>query len=139
MVDDVSDAELLAYLDEMLPDARAVVVERLLRNSAPLRARAAALNEQRDQGGRSLGEIWRRFRLSCPSRSEMASHVLGVLDTAASDYVRFHLEIVGCPMCQANCDDLNSLQANLRDSGSAQTRRERFFESSAGLLNRRDE
>ncbi len=132
-----TDAELLAYVEEMLPAHRAAAVEQLLRDSSELRERAAELIRQRDQGGRTVGEIWRRHRLSCPSRSELSSLVLGVLDPELADYIHFHIEQVGCRVCEANLDDLREAHAALQQSTSQTTRRDRIFESSAGILRNR--
>lgn len=131
MTGDFSDDELLTYLDEMLPVDRAAELERALRASDPLRQRLAALIRRRDQGGHTVGEIWRRQRLSCPSRSELGSYVLGALDDGLAGYIEFHLRVVGCRVCQANLDDLRRTQ---EEAGASYSRRQKFFESSAGRL-----
>src|SRR5688572_2801692 len=102
---DYSDGELLAYLDELLPADRASVVERTLRDSAALRQRAALLARRRDQGGHTVGEIWRRYRLSCLTRSQLGAYLLGTLDPAHAEYVEFHVRTVGCRLCSANLHD----------------------------------
>ncbi|MEZ6065562.1 MAG: hypothetical protein R3B90_07575 [Planctomycetaceae bacterium] len=129
----ITDEELLAFLDEMLSVERAVEVEAALRGSSELAHRAALLRRLHDDSLHSVGEIWRRRQLSCPARAELGNYLLGVLDTAEADYVEFHLHQVGCRTCNANCDDLRS--ATL-DAAGAQSRRERYFESSAGGLRR---
>ena len=48
------------------------------------------------------------------------------------DYVEFHLQTVACPYCQANLADLQARQADAE--AHVQQRRRRFFQSSAGLL-----
>lgn len=132
---DPSDEELRAYLDEMLPAERSAAVEKLLRDRADLRQRAALLARHRDQGGHSLGEIWRRHRLSCPSRHELGNYVLGVAPPDFADYVTFHLNVIACRLCLANLEDL---QRELEDSDADRPHRERrYFESSAGLLRSR--
>jgi hypothetical protein len=130
-----SDDELLAFLDEQLPVERASSLETLLRDSSDMRQRLAALIRRRDQGGHTVGEIWRRNRLSCPTRSTLGSHLLGVLDDSLSQYVEFHLKTIGCRLCNAVVTELEEA----RQPQSANThRRKRYFESSAGLL-RNDE
>lgn len=125
-----SDDELLAYLDEMLAVERAAECEVQLRSSAELRQRVQLLMRRRDQGGHTIGEIWRRERLSCPTRSELGSWLLGTLDEAPADYLEFHLQVIGCRACAANLDDLRQSQA----AGGAVERRQKIFESSAGTL-----
>jgi len=126
-----TDDELCAYLDEMLPVERMTAVENALRSSEPLRQRAAALNRRRDQGVHSVGEIWRRHRLSCPSRAQLGSFLLGTLDAPMSQYIDFHIRSIGCRLCAAN---LRDLEAASRSADDAPQRRRRFFESSAGTL-----
>ena len=126
-----SDAELEAYLDEALPVERMTRVEAALRADETLASRLTAINGRRDAGLHSLGEIWRRHRLTCPTRSELGSYLLGALPAAHVAYVRFHLEVVGCRCCLANHDDLKR-QAGADEA--APRRRRKYFASSAGYL-----
>ena len=101
------------------------------RRSDSLRQRLAAMNRRRDVGMHSVGEIWRRNRLSCPTRTQLGSFLLGTLNTDLTSYIDFHIRSVGCRICAANLHDLE--QAS-RSSNEAPERRRRFFESSAGTL-----
>jgi hypothetical protein len=130
-----SNAELEAFLDESLPVERMAAIELALRESDELQQQLAAINGRRDAGVHSLGEIWRRQRLSCPSREQLGSYLLGVLADDAADYVKFHLETVGCRYCGANAADL-AAQQSAADSEEVQRRRQRYFQSSAGYLRR---
>ena len=78
----LTDAELLAYLDEALPADTMADVERWLRGDTAGLARVASLSARRDAGVHSLSEIWRRHHLSCPSRQEWGSYLLGGLPPA---------------------------------------------------------
>jgi anti-sigma factor RsiW len=127
-----SQAELEAYLDEALPAEQMAPIEQALRSDRNLVRQLAAINARRDAGVHSLGEVWRRHRLSCATREQLGSYVLGVLSKEAADYLAFHLEVIGCRVCRANLADLQKQQA---ESGeSAQTRRRKYFQSSAGYL-----
>jgi len=126
-----SDDDLLAYLDEMLPADRMTVVEADLRSNEALRLRVAALARRRDHGVHSVGEIWRRLRLSCPTRNQLGSFLLGTLNPTVSDYIEFHLRSIGCRICAANLDDL---ERSMKSGTETTDRRRRFFESSAGHL-----
>lgn len=126
-----TDRELTAWLDELLPAKRMVEFETQLRSDTALQARVAQLIRHRDQGGNSIGEIWQRARLSCPTRTEMGSYLLGTLNPDAVAYIDFHLNTVGCRVCQAN---LHDLEEQSTQSDQVPGRRRRFFESSAGLL-----
>src|SRR5438045_8460449 len=106
MPDDFTDIELLAFLDEGLLVERMAAIENALRQSAELRTRTATLRQQRDSTGHSVGEIWRRERLSCPTRHQLGSYLLDALPAELAQYVQFHLETVGCGYCAANLDDL---------------------------------
>lgn len=132
MGDDFTDAELLAYFDEGLPVERMAAVENVLRASADLQKRAAGLRQQRDVQGHSVGEIWRRGRLSCPTRHQLGSFLLEALPADLARYIRFHLETIGCRYCAANLDDLREA-AGQRSTETAR-RRQKYFESSAGYV-----
>ena len=75
-----SDAELAAYLDEALAPEAMAEFERAARDDAALLARLAEVSARRDAGVHSLGEIWRRHRLSCPTREQWGSYLLGTLE-----------------------------------------------------------
>lgn len=130
---DIADAELLAWLDEDLPSARMSDIETQLRASIELQQRAARLISQRDQGTITVGEVWRRHHLSCPTRHELGSYLLQASDAGTSDYIRFHLQTIGCRTCQANIEDLQQAQATAPETIE---RRQRIFASSVSRLKR---
>jgi hypothetical protein len=130
----VADLEL--YLDEALPAEEMARIEQALRTDRRWAERLVAINARRDSGVHSLGEIWRRHRLSCPTRQQLGSYLLGTLAREWHHYVLFHLETVGCRYCQANLADLKRQQAESFEA--VQTRRRKYFQSSAGYLRRSD-
>jgi hypothetical protein len=123
---------LNAYLDDALSDSETAQVEQVLRESEALRRLLRNLIHERDRGEHSIGAIWRRQRLSCPTREQLGSYLLQVLEPALQDYIDFHLKTIACPYCLANLADLDALQREPAPRGQA--RRRRFFESSAGYL-----
>lgn len=130
-----TQTQLEAYLDEALPPADMALMEAELRSRPDLLQELAAINARRDAGVHSLGEIWRRNRLTCLSREQLGSYLLGALDEDQSAYIKFHLEVVGCRFCQANHDDLCREQ---EESGeSARRRRSKYFQTSAGHLRKK--
>jgi hypothetical protein len=137
MSDEFTSAELEAYLDEVLPIERMAEIEMALRKDAALGKRLAATNGRRDAGVHSIGEIWRRHRLSCPPREQLGSYLLGVLPAEAADYVTFHVKEIACRYCAASLEDLRSQQA-ANQAGQIDERRKRYFQSSAGYLRRED-
>lgn len=99
------------YLNDALPDTELVRVEKALRESAGLRTTLAEVLDQEDRGEHTAGAIWRRERVSCPTRDQLGGFLLGAGDQDLLDYVRFHLDVIGCPYCQANLDDLRKLKS----------------------------
>jgi hypothetical protein len=130
---DFSNTELEAFLDESLPVERMSAIEEALRKDERLQKRLAEINGRRDAGVHSLGEIWRRHRLSCPPRDQLGSYLLGVLPRKAKDYVDFHLERIECRFCQASIADLRAQQSKA-EADVAERRRQKYFQSSVGHL-----
>lgn len=128
-----TDEELLAYADERLAVDRCAVVEKQLRSDDALGSRLLELLSGRDQGAHSVGELWRRNRLSCPPRAVWAAYVDGRLGDGLTQYLKFHAETVGCRVCAANLADLE-LRDNAED---AERRTRKIFQSSAGNLGKR--
>jgi RNA polymerase sigma factor (sigma-70 family) len=87
-------------------------------------ARLRELAEQQDPSGKLLAaiaagaesgeasldiplqQVWREARVSCPARHWLARLVVGSLAAGPRDFVRFHVEEMGCPWCAANLEDL---------------------------------
>lgn len=137
MSDTFTDAELSAYLDEDLPQDRMASIEVALRADSSLSDRLTAIVGRRDAGLHSLGAIWRRERLSCPTREQLGSLLLEVLEDSHADYIRFHLSTIGCRVCNASLEDLRNQHAIAEDSAVTESRRRKYFQSSAGYLSRR--
>lgn len=129
-------AELESYLDEALSPVEMAAVEVALRDQPELLRELADIHHRRDAGVHSLGEMWRRHRVSCPSREQLGSHLLGALPEADTQYIVFHLERVGCRYCRANLADLENKQKEAVEAVAV--RRRRYFQSSAGYLRRPD-
>ena len=128
----LTQANLEAYLEEALPADEMAAIETELRNRPELLERLTAIHARRDNGQHSVGEIWRRHRLSCPTREQLGSFLLEALPTEHSSYIRFHLETIGCRYCQSNLSDLREQQAETTEITT--TRRTRYFQSTAGHL-----
>jgi hypothetical protein len=127
-------SDLEAYLDEALPAEEMARLEKALRDDPALLHRLTAVHSRRNSGIHSLGEIWRRHRVSCPTRQQLGSYLLKALPDDLADYVAFHVEVVGCRFCRANLGDLEAQLAE--DQKAVQTRRRKYFQSSAGYLRR---
>ena len=125
-----TDAELVAFLDEALSDERSTLLETQLRDDEQLRERLIAVRGRETAGLHTLGAIWRRSRLSCPSREEMGQYLLETLTDEQAEYIRFHLETAECRYCAANLADLQSA----RQGDQRSVRRRKYFQTSAGYL-----
>jgi hypothetical protein len=129
----IDDVALRDYLADALPPEAQARVEKALRESAELRARLEDVRQDRgDLGLHSLGAIWRRARLTCPTRQQLGSALLDALDPALASYITFHVEVIECPFCQANLADLKAKTA--QPSTATQQRRNRILKSSQHLL-----
>jgi hypothetical protein len=124
---------LLAYLDDTLSDAETAQIEQALRESEELRQRLQEAMGCADRGEHSLGAIWRRERLTCPTRDQLGSYLMeGVLDEVQQDYIDFHLKTIGCAYCLANLADLQA--AHQEPAPQAKERRRRLIKASATYL-----
>jgi len=136
-MNEFSDTQLEAYLDEGLTLEQSAQIEASLRagdaNANQMGERLMTLVGRRDAGIHSLGAVWREHRLSCPTRSQLGSYLLGILVPSHADYVRFHIEAIGCRPCIASLSDLREQQAAIQESEIA-SRRQKYFQSSAGYL-----
>ncbi len=134
MSEPITSNDLEAFLDEALPPEEMARIEQALRRDRNLMRRLTAICSRRDAGSHSLGAIWRRHRVTCPTRQQLGGFLLGALSEEQAAYIRFHLDVVGCRYCQANLFDLE--RQHQESPQTAQKRRRRYFESSAGYLRR---
>ena len=125
-------SDLEAYLDEALPPDEMAQIEKVARNDPALIKQLASIQARRSAGLHSLGDIWRRHRLSCPTREQLGSFLLGTLSEAAASQIAFHVEVAGCRYCRANLADLQSQRTEADQA--VQARRRKYFQSSASHL-----
>ncbi len=78
----------------------------------------------------TVARVWRERRLTCLKRSTLQAHLLGVLEDPWLSYTQFHLDVVGCPMCLANLQDLEEEEVAEGRPRAA----EHIFTSSVGFL-----
>ncbi len=138
MTREFTNQELEAYLDEDLTSLEMTQLEDSLRDEsqAPqLIDRLTSINRRRDSGVHSLGEIWRNHRVSCPTREQLGSYLLGVASKEEGDYLEFHIHRLGCRQCEANMEDLKSRRQKTEKEES-KVRQRKYFQTSAGYLKR---
>ena len=129
----IDDETLRAYLADDLPAEDLARVEKALRDSSELRGQLESVRQNRDDASLyTLGAIWRRTRLTCPSRQQLGSLLLDILEPDLADYLIFHIEVVECPFCQANLADLKGKTEAA--TPAIQSRHARFLNSSRHLL-----
>ncbi len=129
----IDDAMLRDYLADALAAEQSARVEKALRGARP--APRPARERPTESGRRPvlLGAIWHRSRMTCPSRQQLGSFLLDALDPELASYLTFHLEVIECPFCRANLDDLKA-QSQTAVAGSAKSRQRRIFQASQPLL-----
>ena len=132
MSHEISQADLEAYLDEGLPPDEMSAIEEAMRNDDAVREKLAMIHGRRDAGIHTLGEIWRRYRLTCPSREQLMLFLDKRLSDEESTYVRFHLEQVHCRLCVASFEDI-SISRQDEDEDTA-SRRQRLLDRSSTYL-----
>jgi hypothetical protein len=129
----IDDDALRGYLAETLSPEASARVEKALRESSELRARLEDVRKNRNESGlHTLGAIWRRGRLTCSSRQTWGGYLLDTLDPEHAEYLRFHLEVIGCPFCHANLADLRAKSE--ASAPSSKNRQKRIYSSSRHLL-----
>ena len=137
MNDDFSQADYEAYLDEALPPDVMTAIEDKLRENPELGQQLRAIYNRRDAGIHTLGEIWRRHRLSCPTRGEIEKFLDGELAEDHLDYIKFHLEQIKCRLCVASHEDLQLQREHAETEPGSVYRRQRFLEKSSTYLRRK--
>ncbi|MHC5543607.1 hypothetical protein ACYOEI_35735, partial [Singulisphaera rosea] len=65
-------------------------------------------------------------------RQQLGSVLLDAVDPDFGAYVKFHLEVVECPFCQANLADLKA--KTTQPSSATKSRHSRILKSSQHLL-----
>ena len=136
MNSEFTDADLESYLDETLHPDLAMDLEQSLKEDEKLLSRLSHINGRRDAGIHTLGEIWRRNQVGVPNRQQIEDYVSGKLDADHADYIKFRLDILKCRYTIAHVNDLSG-KNEAKDS--EQGRRKKYFDSSAGLLRKKDE
>jgi hypothetical protein len=130
----IDDQMLRHYLADSLRPEDLARVEKALRDSAQLRARLEDVRSNREDFHiHTLGSIWHRTRLTCPSRQQLGSYLLDALDPELAAYIKFHIDVVECPYCQANFADLERRQSG-PPSETTTGRRDRIFKVVQDLL-----
>jgi hypothetical protein len=126
---------LVSFLADTLPPEESARVEKALRTSAELRALLEDVRQNRPDGQlHTLGAIWHRARLTCPSRQQLGSYLLDALNPQLASYLAFHLDVVACPFCQANLADLKAQTQTTAAAHASRTRQRRILHSSQHLL-----
>lgn len=121
-----------AFILEALPEAEMTAIEKATRWNPVAQALHRELLAAMDAGEHSVGGIWRRERLSCPTREQLGSYALGTGEAELWQYIDFHIQSICCEWCIANLDDLRRHQQ--ASDKAATKRRKQIFASSAGLL-----
>ncbi|TWU34579.1 RNA polymerase sigma factor [Novipirellula aureliae] len=76
-----------------------------------------------------LRAAWETHRPSCPKRSTLGKYTLGILSPAWHDFVRYHVETLGCLFCDANLAEFRKLPPT-----APSTINNHLFQSTVGFL-----
>ncbi|MGL6075412.1 MAG: hypothetical protein ACRC8S_14750 [Fimbriiglobus sp.] len=128
----ITRQQIEQYLHDALPVTEATKIEKAIRDEPALLALVNQVRRESDVGEHSVGAIWRRARLSCPSREHLGMFLEEILDDDHREYIQGHLQLVACHMCRAMLDDLQCLAAEPKAKQVA--RKKRIVDSSAGIL-----
>lgn len=131
---ELSNEVLRAYLNDELPLEESAAVEKLLREDTQARSMLNLVRQEMDSGEHSIGAIWRRRQLTCCSRDQLGAYLLGAMTPEQEQYIRFHLEVVGCQFCRANLDDLKEMQAEPVEQ--VRQRQQRILDSSIAYMSK---
>ena len=77
-----------------------------------------------------VANVWRENRITCLKRKTLGASLLSMLDEPWKSYTQFHLDVVGCPMCLANLQDLTDED----ETSTKMPSRESIFATSVGFL-----
>jgi hypothetical protein len=131
----IDESVLRDYLADALNAEDSARVEKALRDSAELRAKLEDVrNDRQDSQLHTLGAIWLRGRLTCPGRQQLGSFLLDALDPDLAGYIQFHIEVVECPFCHANLEDLKAQSQASAAAKASKSRQHRILQSSQHLL-----
>lgn len=80
--------------------------------------------------GRLLTTVWEDQRPSCPKRTTLGKFSLDLLPADWEEFVRFHVEVLGCTFCAANLEELTESDT----TDEADSFHKRLFSSTVGFL-----
>ncbi len=124
-------AELLEVDEKHVAGVKYRAIQRIQKYLAEMdQSVISAMSEV--QTDATVCKIWRQQRVTCLKRGTLGQYLLGVLEDPWLSYTQFHLDVVGCPMCLANLEDLESEEEDVDLSESSS----QVFASSVGFLSR---
>ena len=81
------------------------------------------LKNESDSLSISIAELWARERISCPHDDILLSWLREALDSTEQEFIGFHLDVVGCPHCQARAEELRvELERDRKSADAAMER-----------------
>lgn len=89
-----------------------------------------------DEFDLTISTLWREARLSCPHKDVLQAYAERELPAAQLDYLRFHVEDVGCASCREALAELGvpPPRPALEDSAEERAVRERLLQSTRSAL-----
>lgn len=131
-MNEITDQQLRQFIHEEFDEVEMAMLEKQIRNSVELQTRLDQIRQSEERGEHSLGAIWRRAQITCPTREQLGSYLLKAMSADQRKYIAFHLEVIVCPYCRANFEDLEKLQAETVEK--THKRRKSIMDSTMGVL-----
>ncbi len=84
------------------------------------------------EGEDLLTRVWEDMRLSCPKHSTIGKFFLGSLDDAWDEYLKFHIDEMGCHYCKASLEDIKEGTQKAQENIRAH---DKIMRSTIGFMN----
>ncbi|MCH8966000.1 MAG: sigma-70 family RNA polymerase sigma factor [Planctomycetes bacterium] len=124
-------AELLEVDEKHVAGVKYRAIQKIQKYLSEIEAAAvSAMTEV--QADANVSSVWRQQRVTCLKRSTLGQYLLGILEDPWLSYTQFHLDVVGCPLCVANLEDLETEDEGVDLNASSG----QIFASSVGFLSR---
>ncbi len=128
----VQIASLLNVSENEIAVVKRRLLERLARSVRSSISNLSAAPEEVLIASDMLTSVWETMRPSCSKRTTLGKYTLRILPCEWEDFVRFHVETLGCTFCNANLVDLSVTS----ESTAKPSQHLRLFHSTIGFLKR---
>ena len=103
-----------AYIDGALSPEEADAFTSMAYGDSELRGKIRTVQTEFDYHNHTVGSLWRRNQLTCPSDQEIVDYqrgALAIINPEIADYVQFHLTSIRCIYCISTAAELKQSAA----------------------------